>query len=79
MISLAFQASPIHLKRKKEKKESSLSRGGFKRSQVFLKKYYPTRVYSIPFLVVSDNECLEKHKTRVEIFIKNPQGLNFTF
>jgi hypothetical protein len=41
MLLLAFQASPIYLKRKKEKKESNLSGGGFKRSQVFLIKYNP--------------------------------------
>ncbi|MDR6845365.1 hypothetical protein J2W95_002072 [Flavobacterium granuli] len=70
MLLLAFQASPIHLKRKKEKKESRISSGGFKRSQVFLKKYYPTRVCSISFLVINHNEGLEKYKTRVEILSK---------
>jgi hypothetical protein len=32
----------LFFKRKKEKKESRHKSGGFKRSQVFLKKYYPT-------------------------------------
>ena len=35
-------SSHIIFKRKKEKKESRRISGGFKRSQVFLKKYYPT-------------------------------------
>jgi hypothetical protein len=50
MISLAFQASPLHLKRKKEKKESRISGEGFKRSQVFLIKYNPNgwRFYQKP-------------------------------
>jgi hypothetical protein len=39
-MMLPLRSAPYILKRKK--KESHSSSGGFKKSQVFLKKYYPT-------------------------------------
>ena len=41
-IMLSLRSAPYIFKRKKEKKESRRNSGGFKMSQVFLKKYYPT-------------------------------------
>ena len=41
-MMLSLRSAPYIFKRKKEKKESRRNSGGFKMSQVFLKKYYPT-------------------------------------
>jgi len=54
-------------KRKKEKKESDPCSGGFKRSQVFLKKYYPMVVLKSE-VQIFDNASYEN--VRVEIFSK---------
>ena len=54
-------------KRKKEKKESRLIKGGFKWSQVFLKKYYPTAMRERKCIRCVEWLCGD---VRVEIFSK---------
>ena len=63
-------------KRKKEKKESRRISGGFKRSQVFLKKYYPT------VLMEWDRHRIIKRwigNVRVEIFSKTRRAWTLLF
>ena len=61
---------------KEKKKESHSSSGGFKRSQVFLKKYYPTVVLKRTRHRII--ECWIEN-TRVEIFSKTRRAWTLLF
>jgi hypothetical protein len=41
-MMLSLRSASYHFLKKKKKKERLIKSGGFKRSQVYLKKYYPT-------------------------------------
>ena len=73
-----LEAKNIHFKRKKEKKESHSSSGGFQKSKFFLKNT-TTLIRPLEVGICCLVEKLFWERMGGGDFLKNPQGLNLLF